>query len=468
MVEHVACRDADWGFGGVSFVDESGETIDPAMHRRVFDLMMRFAQLSRFETMGVALLNSNLAVSTGNLFVRKSLVETLGGFRDYRYNHDWDFCLRATLEAEPVFVQRQVYAYRMHEKNTITESLQAPFGEANRIFAEYFAGATGDSAPKNPFAPTAPAWGFRLLLWAAQNGQAFLIAPKALRQLAELAGSTTVRADDPAAFEETEPSGFTNPASRLLDYLVEKLPQRPLLSILLPTYNTPARWLHKCIGSVLNQIYPDWELCIADDASPQPHVRQIIESYAQSDSRIKVLVREQNGHISEATNSALAMATGSFCALLDHDDELSADALYWVAREIGGHPDAAVVYSDEDKIDEDGICSGPYLKPDWSPDLLRAQNCISHLGVYHTGLTRELGGFRKGFEGAQDWDLALRISERTKAHQIRHVPRVLYHWRTIAGSTSRATEQKSYVHEAQRRALQEHYQRIGESVSCTR
>jgi glycosyltransferase involved in cell wall biosynthesis len=217
MVEHVACRDADWGFGGVSFIDETGETIDPATHRRAFDLLMRFAEVSRFETIGVALLDCNLSVSTGNLFVRRSLVEMLGGFRDYRYNHDWDFCLRATLEAEPVFVQQQVYAYRMHEKNTITESLHAPFGEANRMFTEYFAGGTVDSAPKNPFAPTAAAWGFRLLLWAAQNGQAFLIAPEAFRQLAERAGSTTVSADDPAAFEEAEPSGFSIPASRLLD-----------------------------------------------------------------------------------------------------------------------------------------------------------------------------------------------------------------------------------------------------------
>jgi len=468
MVEHVARRDADWGFGAVSFVDDAGDTIDPATHRRAFDLVMQLAQVSQWETLGVALLNANVSVTTGNLFVRKAFFDALGGFRDFRYNHDWDFCLRATLESEPVFVSRQVYAYRMHQSNTITESLHAPLAEANRIFTEYFENAVSGPEPKNSFAPTARAWGSRVLLWAAKNGQAFLIAPKAFRELADLAGASTMRDDDAASFEELEPSGFTKSAGQLLDYLVDKLPQRPLISVLLPTYNTPARWLHKCIGSVLNQIYPDWELCIADDASPQPHVRRIVEHYARQDPRIKVSVRERNGHISEATNSALALASGSHCALLDHDDELSADALYWIARELNEHPDAAIVYSDEDKIDEAGFCSGPYLKPDWNPDLLRSQNCISHLGAFRTELVRALGGFRKGFEGAQDWDLALRISERTQPRQIRHVPRVLYHWRTIEGSTSRATHAKDYASEAQRRVLQEHYQRIGESVSLHR
>jgi glycosyltransferase involved in cell wall biosynthesis len=150
---------------------------------------------------------------------------------------------------------------------------------------------------------------------------------------------------------------------------------------------------------VLNQIYPHWELCIADDASSVPHVREIIEHYAQREPRIKRLFREQNGHISEATNSALTLATGGFFALLDHDDELSPDALYWVAREITEHPQAVIVYSDEDKIDEVGFCNGAYLKPDWNPDLLRAQNCISHLGVYRTELARAAGVFGRGSRG---------------------------------------------------------------------
>ncbi|MGA8146969.1 MAG: glycosyltransferase [Gallionellaceae bacterium] len=465
MVEHVARTDADWGFGGVSFVNDKGEIIDPAGDRRVFDLVIRLAQMSKLETLGAALLNSNLAISTGNLFLRKSLFESLGGFCDYRYNHDWDFCLRATLESEPVFVPRNVYTYRLHGRNTISESGKAPLMEADRIFSGYFARIISGSAPINKFAPTVHAWGFRVLLWIARNGQASLLAPQALRQLADQAATLTIRDEDTVPFEESEPSAYANTASKLLGYLVEALPQRPLISILLPTYNTPARWLHQCIGSVLNQLYPDWELCIADDASPQPHVHEIIERYAQKDSRIKISIRQQNGHISQATNSALALATGEFFALLDHDDELSPDALYWVAREIIQQPEVCLIYSDEDKIDEIGSHSDPYLKPDWNPELMRGQNCISHLGVYRTELVRSIGGFRQGLEGAQDWDLALRVTERIMPHQIRHIPRVLYHWRAIEGSTARAISQKNYVVEAQRQALQEHYQRIGESVS---
>ena len=158
---------------------------------------------------------------------------------------------------------------------------------------------------------------------------------------------------------------------------------------------------------MLAQVYPDWELCIADDASKLPHVRAVLEEYAENEPRIKLVFREANGHIAATSNSALALATGEFVALLDHDDVLSPDALFENALVVNRQPDIDVVYSDEDKIDEDGERSLPYFKPDWSPDSLLSRNYVSHLGVYRRQLVEEVGGFRLGFEGSQDYDLLL-------------------------------------------------------------
>jgi len=237
--------------------------------------------------------------------------------------------------------------------------------------------------------------------------------------------------------------------------------RRPLISILMPVYNTDERWLRECIESVRRQAYPDWELCIADDASPRPHVRQVLEEYAAADSRIRLCLRAENGHISRSSNSALTMARGEFVALLDHDDLLPPHALLEVARVAVADPEVGVIYSDEDKIDETGIRFDPYFKPAWNPDLFRSQNYLSHFGVYRTSLLHEVGGFREGYEGSQDYDLALRCVERLRDEQIVHIPHVLYHWRAIAGSTARAIDEKSYAVEAGRRALAEHLRRTG-------
>ncbi|WP_157722768.1 glycosyltransferase family 2 protein, partial [Stenotrophomonas pictorum] len=240
------------------------------------------------------------------------------------------------------------------------------------------------------------------------------------------------------------------------------LPRRPLLSVVMPVYEAPERWLRRALDSVVAQHYPYWEFCIADDASPSPHVRTVLEEYQRRDPRIKVVYREKNGHISESSNSALEIATGEYMALLDHDDELHPEALLLVAEAVCRTPDARLVYSDEDKIDEAGIRFDPYFKPDWNYDLFLGQNCISHLGVYSLPLVRELGGFRKGLEGSQDWDLALRCVERIKPGQIVHIPRVLYHWRAIQGSTALAAGEKNYAVVAGRRAVEEHLERIGQ------
>lgn len=239
--------------------------------------------------------------------------------------------------------------------------------------------------------------------------------------------------------------------------------QRPV-SILLPTWNTPEIWLRRCLNSVLAQTCPDWELCIADDASSAPQVRRVLEEYATRDARIRVFWRERNGHISAASNSALELATGDYITLLDHDDELHPQAVAMISEALRQNPQWRMIYSDEDKIDAEGRRYDPYFKPDWNPDLLCGHNCVSHLGVYSRALVNALGGFREGLEGSQDWDLALRCSERLHPDQIGHIPMVLYHWRAIEGSTAQGVDQKSYAHAAGLRALRDHFSRLGQAV----
>jgi GT2 family glycosyltransferase len=183
------------------------------------------------------------------------------------------------------------------------------------------------------------------------------------------------------------------------------------------------------------------------------------------DARVKVAFRNSNGHISAASNSALELATGEFMALLDHDDELPPHALYMVAVEMNRHPDADIIYSDEDKIDEQGRRFQALFKPDWNPDLFFSQNYISHLGVYRTSLVNRIGGFRTGYEGSQDYDLCLRCVAKTDASRIRHIPFILYHWRAIAGSTAVSTHQKSYAEQAAVRALSDYFQTIDPAIS---
>ncbi|MFN8733788.1 MAG: glycosyltransferase family 2 protein, partial [Hyphomonadaceae bacterium] len=209
---------------------------------------------------------------------------------------------------------------------------------------------------------------------------------------------------------------------------------KPLISILMPVYNPPLPFLKAAINSVLNQSYPHWELCIADDCSDQSTTRPYLESLAASDPRIKVVFREKNGHISACSNSALELASGPYTGLLDQDDELDRDALFWVAQALMRSGNVDLIYSDEDKIDEFGNRFDPYFKCEFNYELFLAQNMISHFGVYRTALVRQVGGFRLGLEGSQDHDLALRVFEQSTPENIIHIPRVLYHWRALEGS----------------------------------
>lgn len=240
---------------------------------------------------------------------------------------------------------------------------------------------------------------------------------------------------------------------------LKSLDYQPLISILLPVYNVEEIWLRKCIDSVINQYYENWELCIADDASPKSHIKPLLEDYMLKDSRIKVIFREINGHISECSNSALDLANGEFIGLLDHDDELSANALYENIVLLNRYPDADFIYSDEDKIDIEGNRHSPYFKPDWSPDLLLSNMYTCHFGLYRKTIVDKIGGFRKGYEGSQDYDLVLRLTEHTD--KIHHIPKILYHWRTIAESTASGSHVKNYTHYAGKKALKDALSRRG-------
>jgi len=234
----------------------------------------------------------------------------------------------------------------------------------------------------------------------------------------------------------------------------------PRFSILTPVFDTPADVLAAMLKSVRRQRFGDWELCLVDDRSTQPHVREMLAAAQRADPRVRVLEREQNGGIVAASNDALAMAEGEFLALLDHDDALHPDALVHVDAALTASPEADYVYTDEDKIDRAGHHQAPFFKPDWSPERMRTQMYTCHLSVLRRDLVEAVGGFDPEFEGSQDWDLVLRVTER--ARQVLHVPRVLYHWRTLETSTAGGGEEaKPWAFEAGTRAIQAHCDRIG-------
>jgi len=235
---------------------------------------------------------------------------------------------------------------------------------------------------------------------------------------------------------------------------------QPTISLIVPVYNPSRQFLTAMIESVLSQVYPHWELCLADDASTEPHVREVITRYEALDDRIKVEFRSENGHISAASNSALSLATGEFIALLDHDDALAPQALYEMVAQLNQQPDLDMIYSDEDKIDTGDRRFDPFFKPDWCPDSFLSRMYTCHLGVYRRTLVDEIGGFRVGFEGAQDYDFVLRFTELTQ--RIAHLPKILYHWRSHPQSTAQTADSKDYAAAAAQRALSEAIVRRGE------
>jgi glycosyltransferase involved in cell wall biosynthesis len=235
--------------------------------------------------------------------------------------------------------------------------------------------------------------------------------------------------------------------------------ERPLMSILMPVYNSRRSWLQEAVGSVLGQVYPEWELCIADDASPNEEVRRWLEDFRASDPRIRVSFRDENGGIAQASTTAMSMAKGEVVVLLDHDDVLRPHALFEVAKRFRSDPTVDMVYSDEDKIRLDGTHGHPAFKPDWSPHFLLSINYVCHLTALRTSVVREAGGFRTGFDGSQDHDLFLRVSE--KARKIEHIPKVLYAWKQVPGSAATALGAKPAAHEAGTMAVSDALRRRG-------
>lgn len=234
-------------------------------------------------------------------------------------------------------------------------------------------------------------------------------------------------------------------------------PDLPRISLLVPVHDTEPAMLEAMLDSVRNQIYPHWELCLCDDASTRPETLSLLDRAVAEEPRIRLHRRESNGHIAQATNDALTLATGEWVALLDHDDALAPHALLRVAQTLAEQPGLELLYTDEDKLDEQGQRCLPYFKPDWSPALLWSQNYVGHLLCVKRSVLLEVGGLRVGTEGSQDYDLVLRLAER--GVQVHHLPEVLYHWRLHTGSTAINTEAKPYAHTAGREALARHLAR---------
>ena len=234
---------------------------------------------------------------------------------------------------------------------------------------------------------------------------------------------------------------------------------RPTVSIITPVYNVRGEYLRRCIESVRSQHYPFWELCLCDDGSTLPETLEMLESYQGTDPRIKIVRAERNLGIAAASNRAAEFSTGDYLAMLDNDDELAPEALYEVVKALQANPDIDLFYSDEDKINEDGELVDHYYKPDWSPEHLSSVMYMLHLLVVRKDLFYTVGGFRREFSGAQDYDLALRLS--TEAEWIHHMPKILYHWRKAPGSAADLVYAKPEALDAGRRALEDHVWRNG-------
>ncbi len=244
---------------------------------------------------------------------------------------------------------------------------------------------------------------------------------------------------------------------------IEAMPYKPVFSILVPIYNTDPEYLLPMIRSVQNQIYPYWQLCLVDDSSPKTYLKRILEQESIEDDRICIKLNDVNQGISVTTNDALEIATGDYVALLDHDDEITIDALYENAKLINQSPESELIYSDEDKKEMDGSRVDPYFKPDYSPDLLDTNNYICHFTVIKKSLIESIGGFREGMDGSQDHDLILRATNQAK--KVSHIPRILYHWRKIPGSTAVEYDSKGYAWEAGRKAIEDLRQRTEQGVT---
>lgn len=480
-------------YAGVALVDDGGTPLG-----QVFDLPFDRTQMHAGNLMPIhAVLFDRALLSKGCRFD-----ETLDRYED------WDFWLQVVRHTVMVHVPGISAAYVVHASSGVHEEAGPRSAHTQRIYAKH----SPQWAEEDWAALMERNWAYPELARqhnADQHAQqalgALQIASAALtRQLAAMTESRSWRITAPLRKASARWSAAQRLAKRTREIvstegfagvryrIVQKLHApvrydawmrrdrqatlassaamraeshdwhaRPLLSIVMPVYNPPLNLLREAVESIQAQVYEHWELCIADDASPDPGVWECLQQFCQADARVRAVRRTRNGHISQASNSALELVTGEFIVLMDNDDLLPPDALYWVADAIRRHPTAQILYSDEDKIDSSGTHFGPYFKSDWNHALFLGHNMISHLGVYRTDLVRRMGGFRQGYEGSQDYDLALRCIEHIAHSDIIHIPKVLYHWRAIEGSTALATGEKPYAVDAAQRALTDHLARTG-------
>lgn len=245
----------------------------------------------------------------------------------------------------------------------------------------------------------------------------------------------------------------------------ENFPYQPKISIVMPVWNTDERWLRRAIESVFEQTYGNWELCIADGGSTKEIVGRVLKEYAERDPRVCVKHLAENKGIAGNSDEALSLATGEYIGLLDHDDELAPFALYEVVKLLNQDKDVSFVYSDEDKIDDKGRRSIPFFKPDWSPDMFLSHNYLCHFSVIRREIVQRVGGFREGYDGSQDYDLFLRVTETLDEREIAHIPKILYHWRMIPGSAADTIEAKPYAIVAAKLALADAMRRRGIEAS---
>ncbi len=297
-----------------------------------------------------------------------------------------------------------------------------------------------------------------VLMWKRHH---FLIPPKRFKQYLK---SFLGHVGDDNVFEK-----FGDPLNQK-EYLrwlenqddnniYEEFDYNPLISIVIPVYNAEKDILSECIDSVLGQTYKNIEICLADDHSTNKDTIECLKEYEKKDTRVKVVYRDKNGHISAATNSAIEISNGEFIGLLDNDDILDKDAVYEIVKVLNNNRKIDMIYTDEDKIALNGKRYFPHFKPDFSPDTLYSSNYICHFTVLRKSIVLEIGGFRGEYNGSQDYDLFLRFTEKTK--NIYHIPKILYHWRMIEGSTSNDASSKNYAYDAGKRALEDSLKRRG-------
>ena len=261
---------------------------------------------------------------------------------------------------------------------------------------------------------------------------------------------------------EPDPDGLNR-----LKEIAQTLPCRPKISIITPVWNTDEMWLRLAIDSVIRQSYDNWELCIADGGSTKPYIGQVLKEYAQKDPRIKLTFLAENRGIAGNSNEAFSSATGDYVGFLDHDDELAPFALHEIVTLLNENRDLEFIYSDEDKTDERGNRKNPFFKPDWSPDLFLSQNYLCHFTVIRKSLVDSVGGFHRGYDGSQDYDLFLRCTEKISPAAIAHIPKILYHWRMVPESAADHVEIKPYALVSAKKALADALKRRDENGEVT-